>query len=55
LAGYCKRHDFLLAPHGKTTMAPQLLKLQLDDGAWAVTRGHDEARSASGAPSAWNA
>jgi D-serine dehydratase len=37
VAAYCKRHDFLLAPHGKTTMAPQLLKLQLDDGAWAVT------------------
>jgi D-serine dehydratase len=37
VASYCKSHDFLLAPHGKTTMAPQLLKLQLDDGAWAVT------------------
>jgi D-serine deaminase-like pyridoxal phosphate-dependent protein len=37
VAAYCKRHDFLLAPHGKTAMAPQLLKLQLDDGAWAVT------------------
>jgi D-serine dehydratase len=37
VAAYCKRNDFLLAPHGKTTMAPQLLKLQLDDGAWAVT------------------
>ena len=34
VAAYCKRHDFLLAPHAKTTMAPQLLKLQLDDGAW---------------------
>jgi D-serine dehydratase len=37
VSAYCKRHEFLLAPHGKTTMAPQLLKLQLDDGAWAVT------------------
>ncbi len=37
VASYCKRHDVLLAPHGKTAMAPQLLKLQLDDGAWAVT------------------
>ncbi|MDQ6721929.1 MAG: amino acid deaminase [Candidatus Dormibacteraeota bacterium] len=37
MASYCKRHDILLAPHGKTTMAPQLLKMQLDDGAWAVT------------------
>jgi D-serine dehydratase len=26
-----------LAPHGKTTMAPQLLDLQLQDGAWALT------------------
>lgn len=25
------------APHGKTTMAPQLLKQQLEDGAWGVT------------------
>jgi D-serine dehydratase len=37
MASWCKRHDVLLAPHGKTPMAPQLLKLQLDDGAWAVT------------------
>ena len=37
VAAYCKRHGFLLAPHGKTTMAPQLLNLQLNDGAWAVT------------------
>jgi D-serine dehydratase len=37
MAAYCKRHDILLAPHGKTSMAPQLLKMQLDDGAWAVT------------------
>jgi D-serine dehydratase len=34
---YCRRHDFVLAPHGKTPMSPQLLKLQLDAGAWAVT------------------
>jgi len=26
-----------LAPHGKTTMSPQLFKRQLDDGAWAIT------------------
>jgi D-serine dehydratase len=37
MAAYCKRHDVLLAPHGKTPMSPQLLQLQLDDGAWAVT------------------
>ena len=37
MASYCKQHDFLLAPHGKTSMAPQLWKMQLDDGAWAMT------------------
>ena len=26
-----------LAPHGKTTMAPQLFKMQLDGGAWGIT------------------
>jgi D-serine dehydratase len=25
------------APHGKTTMAPDLFRLQLEDGAWAIT------------------
>jgi D-serine dehydratase len=37
MAKYCRDHDFLLAPHGKTAMSPQLLKDQLDAGAWAVT------------------
>jgi D-serine dehydratase len=37
MAEYCRDHDFLLAPHGKTAMSPQLLKRQLDGGAWAVT------------------
>ncbi|HEV2129647.1 MAG TPA: alanine racemase, partial [Longimicrobiaceae bacterium] len=26
-----------IAPHGKTTMAPQLFRRQLDDGAWGIT------------------
>ena len=26
-----------IAPHGKTTMAPDLFRLQLEDGAWAMT------------------
>ena len=26
-----------IAPHGKTTMAPQLFQRQLEDGAWAIT------------------
>ncbi len=27
----------LLAPHGKTTLSPELFRRQLDDGAWAIT------------------
>ena len=26
-----------LAPHGKTTMCPELFKIQLDQGAWGMT------------------
>jgi D-serine dehydratase len=37
MARYCRDHNFLLAPHGKTAMSPQLLKRQLDGGSWAVT------------------
>ena len=37
LASYCRRHEIELAPHGKASMSPQLLKLQLDGGAWGVT------------------
>lgn len=34
---YCEREGVLLAPHGKTTMAPQIFKMQLEAGAWAIT------------------
>src|SRR5215468_3894379 len=37
MAGYCAEHGVLLAPHGKTTMCPLLIRRQLDAGAWAVT------------------
>jgi D-serine deaminase-like pyridoxal phosphate-dependent protein len=37
LAGWASRHGFELAPHGKTTMAPQLWQRQLDAGAWGIT------------------
>ncbi|WP_338598311.1 amino acid deaminase [Saccharopolyspora sp. SCSIO 74807] len=37
MARWCERHGVLLAPHGKTTMAPQLFRRQLDHGAWGVT------------------
>ncbi|GAB19458.1 hypothetical protein GOEFS_086_00280 [Gordonia effusa NBRC 100432] len=34
---YCDAHGALLAPHGKTTMAPQLFERQIEAGAWALT------------------
>ncbi|SHG15539.1 amino acid deaminase [Streptoalloteichus hindustanus] len=37
MAEWCARHGLALAPHGKTTMAPQLFAAQLDAGAWAIT------------------
>jgi D-serine dehydratase len=36
-ATYCRRHHVSFAPHGKTTMSPELFRLQLNDGAWAIT------------------
>jgi D-serine dehydratase len=37
MMAFASHHDFLLAPHGKTTMAPALFEQQLADGAWAIT------------------
>lgn len=37
MAGWCAERDLDLAPHGKTTMAPQLWADQLAAGAWAIT------------------
>jgi D-serine dehydratase len=37
MADYCRRSGVSLAPHGKTTMSPELFALQVRDGAWAVT------------------
>jgi D-serine dehydratase len=37
MADYCAAAGVALAPHGKTTMAPQLLYRQLAAGAWGVT------------------
>ena len=34
---FCTRHGVLLAPHGKTTMSPQLFGAQLANGAWGMT------------------
>jgi D-serine deaminase-like pyridoxal phosphate-dependent protein len=37
MASYCRQHDVLLAPHGKTTLAPRLFERQLRHGAWGIT------------------
>ncbi len=37
MAGWCARHGVDLAPHGKTTMAPELWDQQLAAGAWGIT------------------
>lgn len=34
---YATRHSLAFAPHGKTSMAPQLFQRQLDHGAWGIT------------------
>jgi D-serine deaminase-like pyridoxal phosphate-dependent protein len=34
---WCERRGVLLAPHGKTTMAPRLFARQLEHGAWGIT------------------
>ena len=37
MSAFTAANDLLIAPHGKTTMAPQLYDLQIADGAWAIT------------------
>ncbi|RBM19488.1 amino acid deaminase [Prauserella sp. PE36] len=37
MADWCATHGVALAPHGKTTMAPQLFARQLEHGAWGIT------------------
>ena len=34
---FIAQYGVLLAPHGKTTMAPQLFHMQLEGGAWGIT------------------
>ncbi|GAA3829543.1 amino acid deaminase [Streptomyces coacervatus] len=34
---YATRHGLAFAPHGKTTMAPQLFEQQIERGAWGIT------------------
>ena len=37
MAAYCRQHLVSLAPHGKTTMAPQIFQRQIAAGAWGIT------------------
>lgn len=37
MASYCRDAHVLLAPHGKTTLCPQLIVRQIDAGAWGIT------------------
>jgi D-serine deaminase-like pyridoxal phosphate-dependent protein len=37
MARWCAERGLSLAPHGKTTMAPALIRRQLEAGAWAMT------------------
>ncbi|MEU8591565.1 amino acid deaminase [Streptomyces sp. NPDC048664] len=37
LETYAERHGLAFAPHGKTSMAPQLFHRQIEHGAWGVT------------------
>lgn len=37
MAAWCAEHGVELAPHGKTTMSPELIARQLEAGAWGVT------------------
>src|SRR3954468_810723 len=34
---YCAQAGVLLAPHAKTSMSPEIIRAQLDEGAWGVT------------------
>ena len=37
MAEWCRARNYLLAPHGKTTMCPALFHRQIAAGAWAIT------------------
>jgi D-serine dehydratase len=37
MQAYAQRKGVHLAPHGKTTMSPELFRMQLDAGAWGLT------------------
>ena len=53
LMAFCAAHGAALAPHGKTTMSPELFRRQLADGAWAITAAtvwQAQAMAAAGVP-----
>ncbi|MFJ2031151.1 alanine racemase [Streptosporangium sp. NPDC087985] len=37
LAAFARDHGLILVPHAKTTMSPELVRAQLDAGAWGLT------------------
>ncbi len=37
MEAYAARHGLAFAPHGKTSMAPQLFERQIEHGAWGIT------------------
>ena len=37
MADYCAERGLSLAPHGKTTMSPEIIDLQMRAGAWGIT------------------
>jgi D-serine dehydratase len=37
MATWCAANNFLIAPHGKTTMTPRIFERQIAAGAWAIT------------------
>ncbi len=38
-SNYLEKHNLDIAPHGKTTMAPQIFSEQIKHGAWGITAG----------------
>lgn len=51
MKAFLARTGAVIAPHGKTTMSPELIAMQLRDGAWgitAATSGHVRAYHAQG-------
>src|SRR5919112_1929359 len=37
MADYCRHHRVELAPHAKTSLSPQLIRRQIEAGAWGAT------------------